>query len=61
MTSNQFTVINLIKDEATSKISFLVNKQNIISARLDYKPELLIYGGTELDVRELYIATQTKC
>ncbi len=59
MSNNQFTMINLIKDEATSKISFLVNKQNIISARLDYKPELLIYGGTELDVRELYITTQT--
>jgi C4-dicarboxylate-specific signal transduction histidine kinase len=51
------TVINLTKTK-NKNISFEVNKQNLILSHLNYSNELLLYGGSELDVKDLYFQTQ---
>lgn len=53
-----YSMINFTRDYAANKIDFEVNKQNLILAGFDYDPELLLYGGTELDIKELYKETQ---
>lgn len=58
MDNNLFTMINFIAVEEDSKIAFEVNKQNLILAGFDYQEELLLYGGTEVDIKELYRATR---
>jgi len=60
MENNLFTMINFVEKEGSSKIAFLVNKQNLILSGFDYKAELLLYGGTEVDIKDLYRATQKK-
>ncbi len=47
-------MINLLKFVANSKVKFEVNKANIIFAGLDVSPNLLLIGGSEIDIRELY-------
>jgi len=51
-------MINLVFNQATSAISFEVNKSNIIFENLTVSPELLLLGGTELDVAQLYRETE---
>lgn len=51
-------MINLIYNSATSAISFEVNKSNIIYEQLEMSAELLLLGGTELDVATLYRETE---
>jgi len=58
MQNNLFTMINFKKNKENNEIGFEINKQNIILAKLDYQSDLLLYGGTELDIKELYRATQ---
>ncbi|MFC2115784.1 YfiR/HmsC family protein [Bacteroidota bacterium] len=41
-----------------NKIQFEINKANIINERLNILPELLLLGGTEIDVAELYRESQ---
>lgn len=48
----KFVMINFIYPE--NKISFEVNKKTIIDQRLIIMPKLLLLGGSEIDVRELY-------
>jgi len=48
----EFVMINFIYPE--SKISFEVNKKTIIDQKLTILPKLLVLGGSEIDVRELY-------
>lgn len=55
-----YTMINLQLNPATNKINFSVNKQNLILANFDYKEELLLFGGSEIDIKALYKATQKK-
>lgn len=52
------TVINFYYNYQTNSINFQVNKQNLLLSKLNYKDEILLYGGTLLDVKELYEATQ---
>ncbi|WP_448565717.1 YfiR/HmsC family protein [Thalassotalea ganghwensis] len=47
-------MINLTFNPETSAMSFEVNKSNIIFEGLSMSPELLLLGGTELDVATLY-------
>lgn len=55
MNNNLYSMINFIENETDNKkLAFSVNKQNILLAKLTYKPELLLYGGTEVDVKNLY-------
>jgi len=58
MENNLLTMINFVNVEGNSKIAFEVNKQNLILAGFDYQEELLLYGGTEVDIKELYRATR---
>ena len=53
--NNLYTMINFVSNEANKKkIAFELNKQNITSAKLTFKNELLLYGGTEVDIKNLY-------
>lgn len=51
-------MINLQGNKETSAISFEVNKSNIIYEGLDMSMELLLFGGTELDIATLYRETE---
>jgi signal transduction histidine kinase len=47
-------MINLIEQDTSSVISFEVNKPNIIHEKLTMSADLLLLGGSELDVATLY-------
>ena len=49
-------MINLIKNE--TKISFEINKANILNSSLGISPNLILLGGTEIDVAKLYKSSQ---
>ena len=51
-------MINLLHSNQSSAISFEVNKSNIIYEKLTMSDELLLFGGTELDVAILYRETE---
>ena len=51
-------MINLVFDNESSAISFEVNKSNIVYEALQMSTELLLLGGTELDVATLYRETE---
>ncbi len=51
------TMINFLP-MADNKIQFEVNKANIINEDLKVLPDLLLLGGTEIDVAELYKESQ---
>lgn len=44
--------------ETTGQLQFEVNKANIINQKLSIDPEILLAGGTEIDVAALYRAAQ---
>lgn len=49
-------MINIIKNE--TKISFEINKANILNRSLGISPNLILLGGTEIDVAKLYKSSQ---
>jgi len=51
-------MINLVHNKESSVISFEVNKSNIVYEKLTMSAELLLLGGTELDVAKLYRETE---
>jgi len=51
-------MINLVMDTESSLIHFEVNKSNILFEGLEMSDELLLLGGTELDVATLYRETE---
>jgi len=51
-------MINLIQDEKSGAISFEVNKSNILYEKLIMSADLLLLGGTELDIATLYRETE---
>lgn len=51
-------MINLFLNTASSAIGFEVNKSNIIYEGLNTSNELLLLGGTEIEVAELYRQTE---
>ena len=55
---NHNVMINLLHNEETSAISFEVNKSNVVYEQLEMSAELLLFGGTELDVATLYRETE---
>ncbi len=57
-TDKNNVMINLLHNTKTSAISFEVNKSNIIYEKLSLSPDLLLFGGTELDVAILYRETE---
>lgn len=54
------TMINMVKQKRDKTLSYTVNKDKILEAGLMYEPELLLYGGTEGDLKEMYIETSLK-
>lgn len=57
-TEHQNIMINLIKHAETTTFVFEVNKSNIIYEKLTMSKNLLLLGGTELDVATLYRETE---
>jgi len=51
-------MINLVHNKDSAVISFEVNKSNIVYEKLTMSAELLLLGGTELDVATLYRETE---
>lgn len=51
-------MINLVENTENSLMTFEVNKSNIVFERLEMSAELLLLGGTELDVATLYRETE---
>mgnify|MGYP003587167662 FL=1 len=49
-------MINLLKNEA--KINFEINKANILNRSLEISPNLILLGGTQIDVAKLYKSSQ---
>jgi len=54
----KYIMLNLLYIKEEQTISFEVNKANLIIENLQYKPELLLLGGKEVDIRELYEKTK---
>ncbi len=52
-----FTMINLRYDYTTKTLGYDVNTQNIQSSGLTYSPEIVIHGGSFVDIKDLYIQT----
>jgi signal transduction histidine kinase len=51
-------MINLVHNKGSAVISFEINKSNIVYEKLKMSAELLLLGGTELDVATLYRETE---
>ena len=47
-------MMNILHDEKKKRLSFEVNKANIIIENLEMNPEVLLLAGTEVDIREVY-------
>lgn len=50
----KYIMLNLVYSSETEKIGFEINKPNVLSQGFTIDPELLLLGGTEVDVRKLY-------
>ena len=57
-TERQDIMINLTKDAQSTTFSFEVNKSNIIYEKLAMSKDILLLGGTELDVATIYRETE---
>ncbi len=53
----QTVMINFVHD-GNNKISFEINKRNIDEEQIIMSPKILLLGGTEIDIRELYLQTE---
>ena len=53
----RYVMINFIYNE-NSKIQFEINTRNIEDAKLKTSPKLILLGGSEIDVRKLYLETE---
>ena len=49
----RFVMINLVEKNAET-ISFEINKANILNQNLGVQPDIILLGGTEIDVARLY-------
>lgn len=50
----EIVMINFLESKQDQKSRFEINKANIVFAGLEITPKLLLLGGSEVDVRELY-------
>lgn len=57
-TDAKYIMLNMFYDKKTENVAFEINKANIIIENLSFTPELLLLGGKEIDVRELYQDTK---
>lgn len=56
-TDQRFVMINLYNSD-DERLLFEVNKSNIINQNLTMDPEILLVGGTEIDIAELFRESQ---
>lgn len=54
------THINFTKSKRGEKISFEANRQNLLLSQFNYTDELLLYGGSVVDVKELFESTRNE-
>lgn len=52
-----FIMINLFREPESNTISYEINVENLENAGFKYTPELLMHGGTLVDLKELYKRT----
>lgn len=52
-----FVMINLIRDKGSQSISYEVSKENLEIEGFKYDDQLLLYGGTTVEIKELYKKT----
>ena len=52
-TNKRLVMINLYDDE-NEKLKFEINKANLLNSKLTPQPELILLGGTEIDVAKLF-------
>jgi signal transduction histidine kinase len=60
-TSLHNVMINMLLDNTAkrkARLSFQVNRPNIVFEGIDIQAELVLFGGTEIDVAELYYQTE---
>ena len=57
-TDKHNAMINLIDSNGSNAVSFEVNKSNIVFEKLTTSAQLLLLGGTELDIAYLYRQTE---
>lgn len=50
----KYIMLNIFLNPKEDKINFEINKANIIIENFSFDPELLLTGGKEVDIRELY-------
>jgi signal transduction histidine kinase len=50
----QFIMLNLLYNSVSQSVSFQINKANLIIENFEISPNLLLLGGTEVDIREIY-------
>jgi PAS domain S-box-containing protein len=53
----RYVMVNFIYNE-NSKITFEINSKNLEDNRFKISPKLIILGGSEIDVRKLYLETE---
>ncbi len=51
---SQYVMLNMVYDQKSESISFEINKANLIIENFTINPELLLLGGTEVDIRDMY-------
>ena len=55
------TMINLVTDKNdndTASIRFEINRPNIVFEKIKISPELVLFGGSEIDIADLYYQTE---
>lgn len=57
-TESRFIMMNIMFNPETNNISFEVNKANLLIEGFEFDDELLLLGGKEIDIRELYKVTK---
>lgn len=50
----KFIMLNILEDEGKKSLTFQINRANLILEGFSTSSELLLLGGSEVDVRELY-------
>jgi PAS domain S-box-containing protein len=53
-TESQFIMLNILYNQVSQSVSFEINKANLIIENFTINPELLLLGGSEVDIRNIY-------
>lgn len=55
--SQLFVMINILYDIKTQTLSYEINRQNIENEGFKLNPEILVHGGSYVDIKNLYVET----